>query len=468
MIAVDERRAVTEASMPDRAADQTSAVPADSVAGLMPSLRSDLDELVRIPSISVPGRIDDALLEAHDMVARLFADAGVDVGRLDLPDTAPVVVGHIPAPPGAPTVLLYSHYDVVPAGDEAEWDSPPFEPTERDGALFGRGAADTKSNVIAHVGALRMWGGRPPVGIKLCIEGYEEIGSGALTSYPSSDPELFRADALIIGDMGSISPGTPTLTTALRGMGNVTLEVRTLKSGKHSGQYGGAAPDALLALLRAIASLHDEHGDVAVAGLRRNEWGGPEQREEQFRDLGEVLEGMPLIGTGGLGSRVWSGPAITVTGIDVPSVDGAVNAVSPHARAVLNVRVHPEQDSTEAQQAVMTHLRETRPFGIELDVQAGPTGNGFSAVTTGPAYQAARVAWAQAWGAEVMMAGSGGSIPIVSALAGALPDAEALLVGTTDGYANIHGPNERVLLEELEKAIVAEAGFFKEYAARVS
>src|SRR5450755_1893940 len=182
--------------MPDQAADQTSAVPADSVAGLMPSLRSDLDELVRIPSISVPGRIDDALLEAHDMVARLFADAGVDVGRLDLPDTAPVVVGHIPAPPGAPTVLLYSHYDVVPAGDEAEWDSPPFEPTERDGALFGRGAADTKSNVIAHVGALRMWGGRPPVGIKLCIEGYEEIGSGALTSYPSTDPELFRAEAL--------------------------------------------------------------------------------------------------------------------------------------------------------------------------------------------------------------------------------------------------------------------------------
>jgi acetylornithine deacetylase/succinyl-diaminopimelate desuccinylase-like protein len=262
-------------------------------------------------------------LEAHDMVARLFADAGVDVGRLDLPDTAPVVVGHIPAPPGPPTVLLYSHYDVVPAGDEAEWDSPPFEPTERDGALFGRGTADTKSNVIAHVGALRAWDGRPPVGIKICIEGYEEIGSGALTSYPSTNPDLFRADAFVIADMGSISPGTPTLTTALRGMGNVTLEVHTLESGKHSGQYGGAAPDALLALLRAIASLHDEHGDVAVAGLRRNEWDGPEQSEKQFRDLGEVLEGMPLIGTGGLGSRIWSGPAITAIGIDVPSVNGA-------------------------------------------------------------------------------------------------------------------------------------------------
>jgi cysteinylglycine-S-conjugate dipeptidase len=463
---VDERSGAPDTSTSDPDSVGTSFVPAEKIAGLLPSLRSNLDELVRIPSISVPGRIDDALLQAHDTVARLFADAGVDVGRLDLPDTAPVVVGHIPAPPGAPTVLLYSHYDVVPAGDEAEWDSPPFEPTERDGAVFGRGSADTKSNIIAHVGALRAWDGRPPVGIRLCIEGYEEIGSGALTSYPSTDPDLFRADALVIGDMGSISPGTPTLTTALRGMGNVTLEVRTLESGKHSGQYGGAAPDALLALLRAIASLHDEHGDVAVAGLRRNEWDGPEQSENQFRDLGEVLDGTPLIGTGGLGSRVWSGPAITVIGIDVPSVDGAVNAVSPYARAVLNVRVHPEQDCVEAQKAVMTHLREARPFGIELEVRPGPTGNGFSAVTTGPAYQAARSAWARAWGAEVMMAGSGGSIPIVSALADALPDTEALLVGTTDGYANIHGPNERVLLDEFEKAIVAEAEFFAEFAAR--
>ena len=171
-------------------------------------------------------------------------------------------------------MLLYSHYDVVPAGDESLWSSPPFEPTERDGALFGRGAADTKSNILAHVGALRAWGGRPPVGIKLCIEGYEEIGSGALTSYPVTDPARFRADALIIGDMGSIRPGVPTLTTALRGMANVTIEARTLESGKHSGQYGGAAPDALLALLHALASLHDEHGDVAVAGLRRNEWEG--------------------------------------------------------------------------------------------------------------------------------------------------------------------------------------------------
>jgi acetylornithine deacetylase/succinyl-diaminopimelate desuccinylase-like protein len=439
---------------------------AEAVRSQLPSLTEDLGELVRIPSVSVPGRVDQPLLDAFEMTSRLFAEAGVAVGRLDLPNTAPVVTGTIPAPPGTPTVLLYSHYDVVPAGDAASWDSPPFEPTVRDGAMFGRGAADTKSNIMMHVGALRAWGGKPPVGIRLCIEGYEEIGSGALLAHAASDPDGFAADALIVGDMGSIAPGTPTLTTALRGMANVTIEVRTLASGKHSGQYGGAAPDALLALLRAIASLHDDDGNVAVAGLRRNEWDGPEQSEEQFRELGTVLDGLPLIGTGGLGSRVWSGPAITVVGIDAPSVDGAINAVSPHARAAINVRVHPEQDAGEAQAAVIDHLRARRPFGIEVDVHPGPTGNGFATATGGPAYTAATAAWSAAWGEGVLLAGSGGSIPIVSALAEALPDAEALLVGTTDGYANIHGPNERVLLDEFEKATIAEADFLGRYAEK--
>ena len=325
--------------------------------------------------------------------------------------------------------------------------------------------ADTKSNVVAHVGALRAWGGRPPVGIRLCIEGHEEIGSGGLPAYAAGHPEAFRADTLVIADMGSIRPGVPTLTTALRGMANVTLEVRTLESGKHSGQYGGAAPDALLAVISALASLHDDHGDVAVAGLRRNEWAGEAQPEEDFRALGTVLDGMPLMGSGGLGSRIWSGPAITVIGVDVPSVDGALNAVSPYARALLNVRVHPEQDAGEAQAAVMAHLRDQRPFGIELDVRPGPTGNGFAATTDGPAYAAAREAWAAAWDAPVLLAGSGGSIPIVSALASALPEAEALLVGTTDGFANIHGPDERMLLSEFEHAVAAEADFFERYAA---
>ena len=440
---------------------------ATAISALMPRLQEELARLVTIRSVSAPNYPEEtrpALLEAHELILELLQEAGVD--ELDshrLPKTAPFITGEIPAPPGAPTVLLYGHYDVVPAGDESKWESPAFEPTVRDGAMFGRGTADSKSNVLAHVGALRAWEGRPPVGIKLVIEGQEEVGS-ALNTYPQTHPDLFRSDAMLIADMGSVRPGLPTLTVGLRGTAMPTLEVETLVGPKHSGQYGGAAPDALIVLLHALASLHDEHGDVAVEGLRREEWDGAGYSEAEFRELAEVLPDLPLIGTGGLGSRVWSGPAITVTGIDVPSVENALNAVSPRARASLNVRVHPGQDAAEAQEAVIRHLREVRPFGIELEVLPGAIGNGFSAETSGPAYAAARGAMEAAWGTEPSFAATGGSIPLVNALNAAVPGAEILLLGTTDGYANIHAPNERVLLDEFEKAVVVEAEFFGRFA----
>jgi cysteinylglycine-S-conjugate dipeptidase len=441
--------------------DAARAALTERVRGLMPRLQTELAELVAIPSVSEHGYPETsrpALLRARDAVAALFEDAGCQqVGSLDLPDTAPMVTAEIPAPDGAPTVLLYSHYDVVPAGDLSLWRSPPFEPAERDGAIFGRGTADTKSNIMAHVGALRAWDGRPPVGVKVVIEGMEEVGGGAVTTYPPANPELFDADVMIIGDMGNVRPGVPTLTVALRGTANVTVEVRTLASAKHSGLYGGAAPDALLALIQALATLHDEHGDVAVQGLRREEWTGASNIVAEFRELAEIADGQPLIGTGDLRSRVWSGPAITVIGIDAPSVDDAVNAVSPYARAKLNLRVHPEQDAAQAQAALMRHLEKQTPFGIRLQVHPGATGNGFAARTGSPAYEAARAAWSAAWGADTVAIGAGGSIPLVNALHQAVPDADILLVGTADGYANIHGPNERVLLDEFEKATLAEA-----------
>jgi acetylornithine deacetylase/succinyl-diaminopimelate desuccinylase-like protein len=453
------------------ARDETSLRAA--VAAAMPQLREELARLVAIPSVSAagyPAETRPALLEAHELVLELLQDAGVqELDSHRLPGTAPFITGEIPAPPGAPTVLLYGHYDVVPAGDETKWDSPAFEPTERDDpehgpALYGRGSADSKSNVIAHVGALCAWEGRPPVGIKLVIEGQEEVGS-ALNTYPQTHPEVFRADAMLIADMGSVRPGLPTLTVGLRGTAMPTLEVETLAGPKHSGQYGGAAPDALIVLLHALASLHDENGDVAVEGLRREEWEGASYSEDEFRALAEVLPGLPLLGSGGLGSRVWSGPAITVTGIDVPDVDNALNAVSPRTRAKLNLRVHPEQDAAEAQEAVIRHLEGVRPFGVELRVTAGELGNGFSADTSGTAYTAASAAIEAVWGKEASFAATGGSIPLVNALHSAIPEAEILLLGTTDGYANIHAPNERVLLDEFEKAVAVEAEFFGRFAS---
>ncbi len=296
------------------------------------------------------------------------------------------------------------------------------------------------------------------------IEGQEEVGS-ALNTYPQTHPDVFRADAMLIADMGSVRPGLPTLTVALRGTAMPTLEVETLVGPKHSGQYGGAAPDALIVLLHALATLHDEHGDVAVEGLRREEWEGAGYSEEEFRELAEVLPGLPLVGSGGLGSRVWSGPAITVTGIDVPSVDNALNAVAPRSRASLNLRIHPEQDAAEAQAALIAHLEAVRPFGIELTVRPGAIGNGFAADTSGPAYDAATAAIQAAWGTDPSFAATGGSIPLVNALHAAVPEAEILLLGATDGYANIHAPNERVLLDELEKSVAVEAEFFAAFAA---
>jgi acetylornithine deacetylase/succinyl-diaminopimelate desuccinylase-like protein len=270
---------------------------------------------------------------------------------------------------------------------------------------------------------------------------------------------------MVIGDMGSVRPGAPTLTVGLRGMAGVVVSARTLGGPKHSGQFGGAAPDALLALIRALATLHDDNGDVAVEGLRREEWAGASYSDEEFRALAEVGDGVPFIGTGGLGERIWSGPALTVTGLDALPVDAPVNAVVPFARAKINARFHPDQDPLEGQAALVRHLEAQRPFGITLEVEAVETGPGFFAQTSGPAYDAAREALAAAWGSETQMIATGGSIPLVSALSEAVPGAEILLLGTTDGFANIHAPNERVLVDEFEKAVLAEAIFFGLFAA---
>ena len=444
---------------------------ATAVSALMPRLKEDLARLVAVPSLSewgYPEHTRPALLEAHQAVVELLREAGVEsFSSLELEGTAPVITGEIPAPPGAPTVLLYGHYDVVPAGDESLWTSPPFEATERDGAIYGRGAADSKSNILVHVGALRAWEGKPPVGIKLLIEGQEEVGSPLEEGYPSATPAPFRAEAILVADGGSIRAGQPSLTVSLRGDARITVEVRTLASNKHSGQYGGAAPDALVVLVRALASLWDEHGDVAVEGLRREEWSGESYTDEEFRALAGLEEGMPIVGTGGIGSKIWSGPGITVLGIDCPAVDGAPASVQSHARAVLNVRIHPEQPAAEAQAIVMRHLEAERPFGVPLQVTAGAIGDGYRAASSGPAWDAMIAAMSTAWGADTVEIATGGAIPLVKAMSEGVPEATMFVFGATDSFANIHGPDERLLVDEWEKAVLAETLFFQELADRM-
>ncbi|MER2222509.1 MAG: M20/M25/M40 family metallo-hydrolase, partial [Rhodococcus sp. (in: high G+C Gram-positive bacteria)] len=327
--------------MPEESASPSYSTIKETVAALMPELESELVELVRIPSIATEGFPSKPLFEAHDLIVSLLEKSGVTkIEKLEITGkTAPVIIATVPGPAGSPTVLMYSHYDVVPADDIELWDSPPFEPTRRDGAIYGRGTADSKANVIGMIGALRVFDGKPPVTVKLVIEGQEEFGS-PFDNYPPEAPELFAADAMVIADVGSVRPGSPTLTVALRGSAQVIVELATLGADKHNGLYGGAAPDARLALIRALASLHDDNGDVAVDGLLREPWTGSSYTEDEFRTLAEIRDGLPLLGTGGIGERIWSGPAITVTGIDAPPVDGAVNAVASTARAVINLRVH--------------------------------------------------------------------------------------------------------------------------------
>jgi len=444
--------------------------PGGTIASLMPELKEDLARLVAIQSVSewgFPEHTRPSLLAAHEAVAALFEGAGVDqVSTLELSGTAPIVVGEIPAPPDAPTVLLYGHYDVVPAGDEALWTDPPFAATERDGAIYGRGTADSKSNILVHVGALRAWNGRPPVGVKLLIEGQEEVGSPLEDGYPAANPEPFRADAVLVADGGSIRAGQPSLTVSLRGDARLTVAVRTLASNKHSGQYGGAAPDALVVLLRALATLWDENGDVAVAGLRREEWSGESYTDEEFRRLAEIEADMPIVGSGGLGAKIWSGPAITVLGIDCPPVEGAPASVQSHARAVLNVRVHPEQPAGEARAAVLRHLEAQRPFGVPLEVTEGAIGDGFRARSSGMAWDAMVAAMNTAWGAPTVEIATGGAIPLVKAISDGVPEAAIFVFGCTDSFANIHGPDERLLVDEWEKAVLAETLFFQELADR--
>lgn len=438
---------------------------AAAVDELMPELVADLKRLAAIPSIAFDGFDQQPVHEAYELIVELLRAAGVsEIERLDLPDTSPIITATVPGPPGAPTVLLYAHYDVQPAGDLAPWRTDPFTPTEVDGAIYGRGIADDKSNLIAHLGALRVLGGRPPVTLKIIFEGQEEWGS-PLDTYPPDHPELFACDAMVIADMGNIEPGRPTFTTALRGDTEVTVSLRTLPEPKHSGEYGGVAPDALIALIHALATLHDEHGNVAVAGLRDDEWQWAAPIDEaEFRTMIGVEPDTPLFGSGTVADRLWSGPAITVVGMDVPATGGAVLAVNPYARALINIRVHPQQTARAAQDAVVAHLEAVRPFGFDLTIERSDTGDGFEASTGGIAYEAARSALRTAWEAEPIEIGSGGAIPLVSGLHQAVPDAEILLFGAEDMQCNLHAPNERVIIDEIRRTVIAMVEFFQRYA----
>jgi acetylornithine deacetylase/succinyl-diaminopimelate desuccinylase-like protein len=445
--------------MIDDAATTTTAGLRARVAAIMPAARADLERLVRIPSVSAPGYPQAPLVEAAEAVAAIARRLGLRTRLVDVPGSSPAVLAERPAQPGAPTVLLYAHYDVQPPGPEERWTSPPYTPVERDGRLFGRGAADDKSGVVVHATALAALGADRRVGVKLLVEGAEEVGAGALEELVHACPDLFGADVMVIADLGNAALGEPTLTTSLRGMVKLTVSVSTLAGPVHSGAYGGAAPDALVALVRMLATLHDDAGDVAVAGLDAYPYDGPAWDEAGFRREAGVLDGVALPGTGAVADRVLTRPSITITGLDATPVAEAVNAVVPTARAVLAVRLAPGQTPAVAGAAVARHLRAVAPWNVALEIAETGAGEGFLARTDGPAFATARRALEAAFGRPVVRLGQGGSIPLVAALLDVAPQAEVILWGAAEPQARIHGTDESVDLAELERCALAEALF---------
>ncbi|MFJ4485490.1 dipeptidase [Streptomyces longwoodensis] len=443
---------------------------AGTVAALMPQARTELAELVAFRSVADFDQFPKSESEAAArwITDALTAEGFQDVAVLDTPDGTQSVYGYLPGPEGAKTVLLYAHYDVQPPLDEAGWTTPPFELTERDGRWYGRGAADCKGGVIMHLLALRALkaNGGVPVHVKVIAEGSEEQGTGGLERYAEEHPELLAADTIVIGDAGNFRVGLPTVTSTLRGMTMLRVQVDTLEGNLHSGQFGGAAPDALAALIRVLDSLRAEDGSTTVDGLGGEaSWEGLQYAEDQFRKDAKVLDGVELIGSGTVADRIWARPAVTVLGIDCPPVVGATPSVQASARGLISLRVPPGVDAAEATKLLQAHIEAHTPWNARVRVEQVGQGQPFSADTTSPAYAAMADAMAVAYpGQEMQYAGQGGSIPLCNTLAALYPSAEILLIGLSEPEAQIHAVNESVSPEELERLAVAEALFLSNYA----
>ncbi len=438
-----------------------------TIQQLLPQLRSDLEDLVRIQSVSAdPARAAEVERSAEATRA-LFDAEGFTTQIIRAYDGAPpAVIGEKQGPAGAPTVLLYAHHDVQPENDHREWESHPWTPTERGDRLYGRGAADDTAGIVAHLAAVRALGDDLPVTVKLFIEGEEEVGSETLPELLDSHRAELSADVIVIADSGNWDIGVPALTTSLRGLVRVDVEVRTLDHAVHSGMWGGLVPDALIALSRLIASLHDDVGNVAVAGLHAGPAADVDYPEARLRAESGAVAGIEWIGDGSAVERLWTRPALSITGLDAPKVDGASNTLVPSARAKISMRIAPGDTTANALACLERHLAQHTPWGAELTVTLVDTGEATLIEADGPAYDAARAAFRDAWGGtEPVDMGVGGSIPFIAEFLGAFPNASVLVTGVEDPDTRAHGPNEGLHLAEFEKVCVAET-LLLEYLGR--
>jgi acetylornithine deacetylase/succinyl-diaminopimelate desuccinylase-like protein len=427
------------------------------VRAAMGDVRSGLERLARIPSMSAAGYDPTNVQRSAELTAELFKAAGVDARVVGKPGAHPAVVGRIAGPPGTPTVLLYAHHDVQPPGPRERWTTDPFTPTERDGRLYGRGTADDKAGIAADLAALRAHGGKPPCTVALFIEGEEESGSSHLMDFLTAEKDMLTCDAVLIADSANWRIGQPAITTTLRGNALLTVEVRVSDHAVHSGGFGGAVPDALMAMTRLLASLHDDLGRVAIQGLKSSDADPLDLKEDELRRWVGTRPSVKLIGDGSITSRLWNKPSLSIIGLDATPVKEASNTLWPVATARLSMRVPPGQDAKAAQDALVKHLESHAPWGAELKITRGPTGEAFTGVTSGPAYAALKDALGAAWGREAIDIGQGGSIPFLFDFARTFPGAALLVSGVEDPESNAHSENESLHLAEFENVCVAEA-----------
>lgn len=428
-------------------------------AAMMPSLLTQLEQLVAVPSVAFPGYPAEPVHEMSRTTLDAFREVGFTDARLmEVPSGYPPIYGEAPGPEGSPVVMLYAHYDVQPAPPEQGWTSDPWTATRKDdGRIYGRGAADDKGGLVAHLGTMRVFDGQPPCTVKLILEGMEETESN-LEAFVEAHPELFQCDVFIVCDMGNLEADEPVLTTALRGDVACIVTVRTLEHPLHSGVFGGPAPDAMMALARLLSTLHDDDGNVAVEGVSRGEWTGADLSAADFEASADLLDGVRLAGTGSIGTRLWSQPSISAIGVDMTSIAGSSNVLVPEARAKLSMRIVPGSDPVRELDALVAHLESHVPYGAQLDVQRTKQAPPFRCATDGRGYDAARVALQEAYGKPVGEAGSGGSIPLLRTLQEACPTAEFILWGPEDvALSRIHSSDESVDPSEIEKTVVAQS-----------
>ncbi|MFM5905413.1 MAG: dipeptidase [Micrococcales bacterium] len=436
-----------------------------------PNALGTLGDLVRIPGIAWEAFDPQNLVRSAETVAELLRELQifdfVDIRRAPVDESAPdklgspAVVARRAAKNGKPHILLYAHHDVQPPGDESIWQTPPFEPTVVGGRMYGRGAADDKAGIVAHLVALKtlkeVAGADFDLGISVFIEGEEEAGSPSFRNFLSQNQDDLKADVIIVADSGNWNTEVPAITTTLRGLVSQVIEVRTLDHAVHSGMFGGVVPDAMMATIRLLASLHDERGNVAVQGLVNGKAAQLDYTEADLRRDSGLLDGVTQIGDGSILDRNWTKPAITVIGIDGQSVALSSNTLLPSVRSKISMRIAPGQDPEAALELLRAHLNAHLPFGAKLIFHDVELGKPYLVNESGWAKPLMESALTASYGHSSVDIGIGGSIPFIADLVELFPTAQILVTGVEDPDSRAHSPNESVHLETLRNGMLAEA-----------